>query len=223
MGTFHWGPHGPESSPNEVKPNPTPADPVLPLGEADSYAAQPAAGNAGTSTNPFLSFTMSLLMAPLVWMFWICLYPMTAAAVFTGLLTGSLLSRVLTASDAASVAQLGGVVAGFAAAVIVSRLEYKLAQNSPLRTARHIVRLLLLGALAVPFLQAFVGNTNIAGSPTRHVFAVLTHPQFLAQQLTNPQNLAIAVAVMVAAHFLLWKAERLRSFWHRRLFWIGLK
>ncbi len=28
MGNFPWGPHGPERSPNQIKPNATPSDPV---------------------------------------------------------------------------------------------------------------------------------------------------------------------------------------------------
>jgi hypothetical protein len=42
-------------------------------------------------------------------------------------------------------------------------------------------------------------------------------------QLANPQNLATILVVIIAMHFLLWKAEKLRAFWHRRLFWLGLK
>ena len=167
---------------------------------------------------------MSLIMVPLAWMFWICLYPLTAiAAIATGFMAWSMLSRVLTASDEASVAQLGGVIAGFAAAVIVSRIEYKLSQNPGLKWARHVVRLVLFAALAIPWIQAIVFNAKVGNSETRYVFAVLSHPQYLLAQLANPQNLAIVVAVVVGMHFLLWKAERLRAFWHRRLFWLGLK
>ena len=223
MGSFPWGPHGPETSPIELKPNPTPSNPVGQFGQDDSYAAQPAAASGGGG-GPFASIAASLVMAPLVWMFWICLYPLTAAAgVFTGVLTWSLLSRVLTASDEASVAQLGGVIAGYATAIIVSRVEYKLAQNIGLRMARHAVRLLLFGALAIPWFQAVIKNTKLGGSSTRYIFAVLSHPQFMVSQLANAQNLGIVLAVMVGMHFLLWKAERLRTFWHRRLFWLGLK
>ena len=130
MGSFPWGPHGPEVSSNEVKPNPTPADPVGQFGQTDDSVAAPSAGYSGGGANPFLSIAASLILAPLVWMFWICLYPLTAGtALIVGFLTGSLLSRVLTAADEASVAQLGGVVAGFATAMVVSRVEYKLAQQ----------------------------------------------------------------------------------------------
>ncbi len=224
MGSFPWGPHGPEVSPNQVKPNPTPNDPVMPFGQADSYAAVPTSGYAGGATHPLVSFVMSLLMVPLVWMFWICLYPLTAAAaIAAGFMGWSMLSRVLTASDEASVAQLGGVIAGFAAAVIVSRVEYKLAQNAGLRWGRHAVRLMLFGVLAIPWIQAVIFNAKIGNSTTRYIFAVLSNPQILMAQLANPQNLGIVAAVMVVMHFVLWKAAGLRAFWHRRLAWLGLK
>src|SRR5450432_3578778 len=80
MGSFPWGPHGPETSPNQVKPNPTAAQPVGPFGQAGDGNAFPTAGPGGGGANPFLSFTVSILMVPLVWMFWICLYPLTATA-----------------------------------------------------------------------------------------------------------------------------------------------
>jgi hypothetical protein len=224
MGNFPWGPHGPEVSPNQVKPNPTPSDPVVPFGQAGSDVAPAATGSAGGGSSPVVSFVASLLMVPLVWMFWVCLYPMTAiAAIATGLMAWSMLSRVLTASDEASVAQLGGVIAGFAAAVIVCRVENKLAQNAGLRWARHAVRLVLLGALAIPWIQAILFNAKVGGSTTRYVFAVLSNPRVIMSMLANAQNLGIVIAVMVGMHFLLWKAERLRAFWHRRLFWLGLK
>jgi hypothetical protein len=223
MGSFPWGPHGKETSPYEVKPNPTPSGSVGQFGQDDSYAAPLPTGYAGGGPNPLLSLIASLVMVPLVWMFWICLYPMTAAAsALTGFLTGSLLSRV-TASDVASVAPLGGVIAGYATAIIVSRVEYKLAQNIALRWARHVVRLLLFGALAIPWFQGVIKDTRLGGSSTLYIFAVLSHPQILASQLANAQSLEIVLAVMVGMHFLLWKAERLRAFWHRRLFWLGLK
>lgn len=207
-----------------MKPNPTASEPVGQFGQADASAALPATGYAGGSGGPFLSIAASLLMAPLVWMFWICLYPLTAAAaIFTGIMAETLLSRALTASDEASVAQFGGVIAGFAVAVIASRVEYKLAQNMGLRLGRHMVRLLLFGALALPWIQAMIGDAKVGGSSTRYIFAALSNPRFLVSQLMNPRNLAIVVTVMAGMHFLLWKANRLQAFWHRRLFWLGLK
>ena len=223
MGYFPWGPHGPEISPNQVKPNPTPS--ALPaFGQPTDDFPQQSVGASGGGPSPFLSIAISLIMVPLVWMFWICLYPLTAAtAIVTAFFTGTMLRRVLTASDELAVAQVGGIVAGFVAAIIVSRIEYKLTQNFAFRWARHAVRLLLFGALALPWIQAMIGNAKIDNSSTRYIFAVLSNPRFLIAQLTLPQNLAIVAGVMIAMHFVLWKGDRFRAFWHRRLFWLGLK
>jgi hypothetical protein len=143
--------------------------------------------------------------------------------VVAGVVARSSLSRVLTASDEVSVAELGGLIAGFAAAVIVSRVEYRLTRNFALRWTRHVVRLILFGVLALPLIQATVGEGRMGGSYARYIFAALSNPRALLSQLANPQNLAIVVAVVVAMHFILWKAETLRRFWHRRLSWLGLK
>src|SRR4029077_15627143 len=62
MGSFPWGPHGPEVSPHSVKPNPTAAQPVGPLGGAEQGGAFPMGGAvAGTgSGGPLLSIAVSL-------------------------------------------------------------------------------------------------------------------------------------------------------------------
>jgi hypothetical protein len=64
---------------------------------------------------------------------------------------------------------------------------------------------------------------ELGASSTRYILAVRSHPGFLLSQLVVPRNLVIMGTVMVGMHFLLMKAERLRAFWHRRLFWLGLK
>ena len=222
MGNFPWGPHGQESAPNQVKPNPTPQDPVGSFAQPGFDNAQPSTATGGA--NPLASIAVSLIMAPLVWMFWVCLYPLTAAvSIVTGFVTGTMLQRVLTARDEASVAQLGGVIAGFVAAIIMSRIEYKLAQNFALRWARHAVRLLLFGTIAFPWFQALIGYPTAGGSSMRYLLALFNNPRLYISQLFLPQNLAAIAIVMVITHFVLWKADRLRAFWHRRLFWIGLK
>jgi hypothetical protein len=98
----------------------------------------PGAGGGG----PLVHIVTSLFMVPLVWMFWVCLYPVTAVArVAAGIIVMRLLNPLLPSANDADVAKLAGVIAGFAAAVIVSRLEYRLAQRFPYRAARHVVRL----------------------------------------------------------------------------------
>src|SRR5579884_3940290 len=43
MGSYPWGPHGPQSGPNQVTPNPTPA--WVPPPPGPSYTAQPHAAS----------------------------------------------------------------------------------------------------------------------------------------------------------------------------------
>jgi hypothetical protein len=226
MGSFPYGPHGPETRPYDPTPNPTAPSPIQQIGGADfnSFPTGPYAGAPGAtgSGGPFLSFTLSLLMLPFVWMFWICLYPLTAlAGAVVGVITSSISARGLQPADG-DVAAVSGVIAGFAAIVIVSRIEYKLAQNPMYRNSRHVVRLLLFGVLALPWIQAMVFDVA-GGAETRYILSVLTHPAFLIRQLTNPLSLAIVLGVVVGMHFLLWKPGRISEFWHRRLRWIGLK
>ncbi|MGI9101464.1 MAG: hypothetical protein ACR2IF_03375 [Terriglobales bacterium] len=163
-------------------------------------------------------------MLPFVWMFWICLYPLTAAIGFmAGTLSAPLAFRLLSLHrDEINVAAGFGIIIGYAVIVVFSRIEYRLAQNVAYRAVRHGVRLLLFGALALPWIQAMVFDVA-GGSETRYILTVLGHPAYLMIQLAKPQNLAIVGVVMGGMHFLLWKAERLRAFWHRRLTWIGLK
>src|SRR5947209_5561245 len=84
MGSFPYGPHGPQTRPYDPTPNPTAPSPFPQIGGAEPHFAQagsysgPSGPVATGSGGPFLSFTTSLLMLPFVWMFWICLYPLTA-------------------------------------------------------------------------------------------------------------------------------------------------
>jgi hypothetical protein len=60
-------------------------------------------------------------------------------------------------------------------------------------------------------------------STTRYVLAMVSNPRALLAFLSRPQNLAIWLGALVALHFVLWKADTLREWWHRRLKWVGLK
>ncbi|MGH9523700.1 MAG: hypothetical protein ACRD3E_14320 [Terriglobales bacterium] len=239
MGSFPWGPHGPESSPYDVRPNPTAPSTFPNIGGGGDYAAPSYGGGApyggssyggggvsmtGGGSNPLLSILLSLFMLPFVWMFWICLYPVTAAAggvavVFTGAMAIRYLS--LQGGEASAVALLIGFAAGYAVIAVMSRIEYRLARNTGYRIGRHVVRLLLMSVLAFPWIEAM--SFDAGNSATRYVSAVFSHPDYLLGQMSRPQSMAIIAAVMVFTHFLLWKTERLRAFWHRRLMWIGLK
>lgn len=232
MGSYPWGPHGPQTSPYDVKPNPT-AQTTFPNiggggGAATTYGGGVATYGGGAavtgSGGPFLSIALSLIMMPLVWMFWICLYPLTATVgAIAGIFTVPVAFRVMSLhADEANVAAGMGFIVGYIVVAVVSRIEYRMAKNIGYRVARHIVRLLLFGALALPWIQAMVFDVA-GGSEMRYILGVLSHPSYLLAQMATPQGMAIVLAVMIGMHFLLWKAERVRNFWHRRLMWIGLK
>jgi hypothetical protein len=224
MGNYRpWGPHGPEASPFDVKPNPTPAGNFQNLGGADWEVAQPTTGGGGGATHPVSQIVFSVLMLPFVWMFWICLYPMTAAVgIVTGLVVSSVGSQFLARNDA-DVATFFGIVAGFAVIVVVSRIEYRMAENAGFRGGRHVLRLILLGIFAGPWFLAFMGDADTRRVILTSMLSMVSHPVLLLTQLLNPATWVMGGIVAVGFHFLLKKADRLRAFWHRRLRWIGLK
>ena len=83
MGTYPWGPHGPQSGPNEVTPNPTPAyvpPPPTPSWDAPSTPSYGGGGYSGGATGTggavlgtggpphksyFLAIILSTLFGPL--------------------------------------------------------------------------------------------------------------------------------------------------------------
>ena len=85
-----------------------------------------------------------------------------------------------------------------------------------------MVRLVLLAALAIPLIQ-LANGVPFHGPATLYMLSVVGSPRNMALVLGKPQNLAIMLGVVVGMHFLLWKAERVRQFWHRRLAAIGLR
>jgi len=219
MGTFPFGPHGPETRSFDPTPNPTaPSAPGPLLGDGDQPAGGGAAASTGGSGGPFLSFTISLLMVPFVWMFWICLYPLAAIA---GLFAGWIVSTLTAPIFPEDAHALMGVVAGYAVIVFMSRVEYKLAEQHALyRRSRHVVRLILVAVMIVPWIQVMI--FGVAGK-TQYILTMLTSPQLLLAQLADATNLAIVAVAVVGMHFLLTKAPNVRDFWHRRLRWLGLK
>lgn len=210
MGTSPFGPHGPQTRSYDPTPNPTAPSASVPVfGDGDQQASSTKTGSGG----PFLSFATSVLMAPFVWMFWICLYPLPAAAGFLG---GWLVAEYANGG-------LGfGVIAGYAVIIFMSRVEYRLAQHSTYRASRHVVRLILFGALAIPWIQAMVFSAG-GSAEASYILTMLTSPRLMLPQLANPTSLVIVLTVVVGVHFLLSKAEPVRRFWHRRLRWLGLK
>jgi hypothetical protein len=222
MSSFPFGPHGPETRAYDPIPNPTaPSAPVPQFGDGGQLAEGTTTVSTGGSGGPFLSLALCLMMVPLVWMFWVCLYPLTAAAGFAAGWIVSTLSAPAFPEDVEGGLGLG-IIAGYAVIVFVSRVEYRLAENSVYRNSRHVLRLFLFGALAIPWIQAMVFS---AGGPTetRYILAILTSPRLMLAQLADPTSLTIVLATVVGLHFLLRKAEGVRDFWHRRLRWLGLK
>jgi len=229
-----FGPHGPAGSPVDVTPNPTPAGESMNIGGGDSgfspgfgggsYAAGAGpAYNAG-GPNPMLTivgaiftfFALLVVTIPLA-----CLYPLTAAAALSAaIFMRPLLVRSFTGdADTVLVCTLALVLV---VTYVVIRLEYRLAQNPQFRMFRHGVRLLLFGVIGVPTILFFM-NPDTPFTYTMFVLKVLATPRLIVRWLAMPVNDAILLGGLVGLHFLLWNAERLRAFWHRRLRSVGLK
>jgi hypothetical protein len=215
LANLPWGPHGAEAPPHTVKPNPTAADAVPAFNQPDEAAAPTQGGGVlGTiGANIVTSFFMLIML----WMPMVCLYPLTSAAgASAGFLSRPIFAAVLP-EDTRDVSLALAFLVGAVAIGIVNRIEYRLAQSARYRSIRHVVRLVLLALLAMPTIQTTVD----ASAP--YVYAFVTSPRAIAEFLSTPQNLLIWIAVVVGLHFLIWKAEPVRRFWHRRLKWIGLK
>jgi hypothetical protein len=152
----------------------------------------------------------------------VCLYPITAAAgIAATLATRSIFTSVLPA-DAGDVPFALGIVVGAVVIGIVFRLEVRLAGSTGYRVVRHVVRMILLAIWAIPIIQLTLGAAAPTTS-TAYIFFVISNPSGMVQFLANPLMLGIWIAVVVGLHFLIWKADGVRRFWHRRLVWIGLK
>ena len=182
-------------------------------------APSPASGGSGGF---LVMIVLSLVLVALLWIPMICLYPLTAlAGALAGV--GSFLVAVrLLPADGRDVAMVIGLAVGVVVVWKVYRVESRLAGHPLFRLIRHAVRLLLLGIWAIPILQLTMGATAPT-TTTRYVLAVISNPRALLAFLARPQNLAIWIGALVALHFLLWKADTLREWWHHRLKWVGLR
>jgi len=234
MGSYPWGPHGPQAGPFDVRPNPTAPSAPVPQFNTPSWGAPLPAGGGATSGGvsygtyaagpPGPHRILSLLLVGTLWMFWVCLYPLTAAA---GLLGVGVSAQALAALMAKGVIPrnalilLGAYVVGVAVVVVMSRIEYRLAQILPFRIIRHVVRLGIFGLMTTALLPLFYGTPE-GNSATEYFTRFFSRPGNVGRVLANPVNLAIVLAVIVAMHFFLWKSG-LNEFWHRRLSAIGLK
>jgi hypothetical protein len=153
------------------------------------------------------------------------LYPLNAlAGLATIVVAAPLLTRFLPPDllfDIHPLPMLLTIAAGYATIAGMSRLEYGLARYPVFRIVRHAVRLALFAALTIPLIQLATGLYT--PHPVLYILDVIANLQNIALVLRNPENIAIVLVVVVGLHFLLWKAERLRLFWHCRLEAIGLK
>jgi hypothetical protein len=220
MSNQPWGPHGREAPPNTVTPNPTPADPVPTLGQP-ADAPLPT-GGGGALSIIIINFIVAFFIVAILWIPMVCLYPLTGTAtIATWLVTKPILTGVLPAEAGDVPAALAYLIAAVVAGVMI-RVESRLAQSMGYRLPRHVVRMVLLAIWSIPIIQLTMG-AEAPTSSTAYIFAVVTQPGAMLQFLMSPLNFGIWVAVVVGLHFLIWKAEGVRRFWHRRLVWIGLK
>ena len=220
MKNMPWGPHGQEAPPNTVRQNPTAPDAPQQIGgSGDVAVAMPGDSPLGAI---LANIIFSLVMFALLWIPMICLYPLTAlAGLATGFATFQVLGRVLPA-DGGDVAFVAGFAAGAVAVLIVYRLEYRWAQHQGFRRIRHLVRMVLLAVWAIPIIQLSTGTTAPSTS-TAYILAVMSNPRAWGAFLARPANLALWIAVVIGLHMLIWWSDRARSFWHRRLLFLGLK
>ena len=225
MGSFPWGPHGPEVAPNTVRPNPTAASPA-PAFEQPNYPANPVASRGGGIDEPISyyvrNFLFSFFLLAITWEAFVCLYPLTSVAgVSVGFVTFPFFLRLLPA-DGRDVASVLAIVCGFIVGGIVSRIEYRLAQNAGFRLVRHVIRIPLLSIWAIPIIMLAMGATAPT-TTTRFILAIVSSPSTMFRFLSNPINLGIWFTVMVALHFIIWNWTGARRFWHNRLKFVGLK
>jgi len=156
-------------------------------------------------------FVLNLVFVGVLWEVWILLYPLSAAIASFSLLYGAGLARRFVPNDSAINPDLLASSIAVAAALIVlwnvSRLEHVLARFMVYRIARHLVRVVLAGVIAIAAIQSLQGIPLWYRLPTRDV----------SQVLASPKNMGIVLGVMLAAHFVLWNWRWGRQFWHRRL------
>jgi hypothetical protein len=222
MTNMPWGPHGQQAPAHSVTPNPTPSSVPQQIGGGGDYAVPMAAGGGGAGGGFLANVVFSLFMVALLWIPMACLYPLTAAAaLIAGFGSFLVLVRALPA-DGHDVAVVAAFGIGVVVALVVDRVEYRLAQHPSFRLPRHIVRLALLAMWLVPIMQLSTGTTAPSTS-TRFILAVMSHPGAIVSYLINPVHLVAWALLLAGLHLLIWREGRVREFWHRRLVYVGLK
>lgn len=227
MGSYPFGPHGPQTRPYDPVPNPTPSTPPMQIGggawsPAQSYGGGSVAAPGGDGRGFFADIIFSfVLVVVLLWMPFACLYPLT---VLSGLLSGFFAAGLLGGKlgwDGQTAAGTG-ILIGAVVIWTLIRVEYRMSQVALYRVVRHVARMLLLSLLAVPMILMAQGAGQWM-SEFRFVVYTLSSRVVLQQFFRNPVDLGIWAAVMVGLHFLIWNSTRARNFWHRRLKMIGMK
>ena len=221
-----WGPHGPQVDAHSVTPNPTPSTPYD-VGQPSFGAPAAAPGYSGGGYSGGYSgggikvgggFLSSLVFVGFFWAVWVCLYPITAIAGYAALVFSTPLLRGWFPPDPKfHILPVAGLLAISTSSVLIAvlnRLELRLAKFAAYRIPRHVVRLVLLSALAITVIQKGLGIPFV-GDPWTN----------LKRILSVPENMAGMAVILVGMHFLLWKGDKARAFWHRRLaaIWLGPK
>lgn len=153
----------------------------------------------------------------MLWPLYVALYPIAGLAAGAAMIAAILLLQGVLPPQPGMpfnvFVWLIALAASGAAAVVVTRfVESRLAQNAAFRIARHVLRLALFGGMTLIVIQ------KATGIPSDTTMGV----DFIKASAT-PINLAIVLGVVVGMHFLLWKGEGFRSFWHRRLEAVGAR
>ena len=207
---YPFGPHGQRQDPREVPRHPGSGGNSNPPQGMDTGSYPPAAvplqGDPGSIGLYVGSFVLVCCCGPI----WMCLYPLAAgaaAATFASLLffLNKIVPSSARPSEFASVLGailfLGSVLVSIVLLYILSRWEHRLARSPLYRYPRHLLRLLLLGILAV--------------------WSITEQPPFLYRN--RPEHVKIFLVAVVIWHLLLWKAAPLRRFWHGALRYSGLR
>jgi hypothetical protein len=228
MSTAPFGPHGPQVPAHTTTPNPTAQSAPILIGGNDQvaasayqYAAAGAAGAGGGIGILVIDAVLTLFTLLYFWPFFACLYPLTVATgVGAAWMVRPLIAGGYYGDEANALLGTLLILAAIVVAVMI-RVEYRLAQVPAFRLARHALRLSLFAVLAAPTVLWL--HPAVQLTYTMYLLTFFSQPGYLAGFLRNPINLGIVLAIVIGLHLLLWKGERARAFWHRRLRHIGLK
>jgi hypothetical protein len=239
---YPWGPHGERVSPFEVKPNPTPSTPqqfgssdfaqpaANPYAAGNPYAANPYAGGYAAPSMTASdaagiarlgNFIVSAVVLGFFWQFFVCLYPLPAllggiTAIYSAGFLVKMFPRDPVFLSSTFFCVLAAYAAGIAVVYVAMRIEQRLARYTAYRIARHIVRLPLLGLMAIFAIE------RASGIPMLSSVDLSVFGANIARILRTPDYLIAVFVFVVIMHVILWKADFLRAFWHRRLAAVGL-